>query len=84
MARAGARALRRRGPYGGAGPTAVGPAAPGGPSFPQRPRRAIIPPAPPPFPPENEKAGDPAGSPASPYDYRERRGKMVCVDQAAA
>ena len=31
---------------------------------------------------ENEKAGNPFGLPASPYDYRERRGKMVCVAQA--
>ncbi len=31
---------------------------------------------------ENEKAGNPFGLPAFPYDYRERRGKMVCVAQA--
>lgn len=36
---------------------------------------------PPPLP-EDEKAGSPSGLPASPYDYRERRGKMVCVAQA--
>lgn len=32
--------------------------------------------------PENEKADSPKGLSASPYDYRERRGKMVCVTQA--